>query len=129
LRGLKETEKEIVLVGIIVVVMVVAAVFVGTMYSKPSSGEQFTVVGKEWHLPSANGDTVTTWNFTFAYNGDKTLLDVELYLNNNTKPFLVVPEMTEGWTDYYTWTPSNVAAPTEITIEWQNGIEQYEFQP
>jgi hypothetical protein len=115
-----------VVVGIIVVVMVAAAVFVGINFTKPSSGPQFSVVAKEYPSPESDGTVV--WNFTLTYNGEKTLQDVNFFLNNDQKPFMRVPQLNETWTDFYLWTSSNNTA-ARITISWENGEEQYAFQP
>ena len=90
----------------------------------------FTVTGKEQQTHSvAGGYQVTSWNFTFTYNGAKALQNVNLYLNNGDMPFKTVPSITKGWTDQYIWTPGDIGADAKITVSWQGGTENYEFQP
>jgi hypothetical protein len=89
----------------------------------------FTVTGKQQQMIGVGGFHVLSWNFTFAYNGENALQNVNLYLNNGNMPFKTVPEVTKGWTDQYVWTPLDTSANATITISWQSGTEHYEFQP
>jgi hypothetical protein len=130
-RG-KITKRKLVIVGVIAVIVVVVVAVLSIVFliprpSKPSP--LFTITGKEQPTESVGGYEVTSWNFTFAYNGTRTLQNVNLYLNNGDLPFKTVPEVTKGWTYEYIWTPSDISANVTITISWQGGTENYEFQP
>jgi hypothetical protein len=112
----------------VVIVAVLVIVFLTTKPSPPSL--LFTVTGKQQSTESVGGGyEVTSWNFTFTYNGKSALQNVNLYLNNGNFPFEAVPEVTKGWTYGYIWTPSDISANVTITISWQGGTENYEFQP
>jgi hypothetical protein len=119
----------VVAVIVVVVVAVLVTVFLVTRPSPPPT-PLFTVTGKEQPTEGGNGTyEVTSWNFTFAYRGTRTLQNVDLYLNNGSLPFKMVPEITKGWTYEYIWTPPDISASVTITISWQGGTENYEFQP
>ena len=95
-----------------------------------SSSPLFAVTGKVQPTESVGGGyEVMSWNFTFAYNGEKTLQNVNLYLNNGNMPFKTAPEITEGWVYEYIWTPEEISKNATITVSWQGGTEYYEFQP
>jgi hypothetical protein len=124
----KRVLDEVVAVIVVVAVAVLAIVFLATRPSPPSP--LFTVTGKEQPTESVGGGyEVTSWNFTFAYEGTRALQNVNLYLNNGDLPFKTVPEVTKGWTYEYIWTPSDISANVTITISWQGGTENYELQP
>jgi hypothetical protein len=124
--------KLVIGVVVAVTVVVVAAVLIIVFLNAPSSPPSplFTVTGKQQKTESVGGGyEVVSWNFTFAYNGVSAMQNVNLYLNNGDNPFKTVPEVTKGWTYEYIWTPSDISASAKITILWQGGTEQYEFQP
>jgi hypothetical protein len=117
----------VVAVIVVVVVAVLAIVFLVPHPSKPSP--LFTVTGKEQPTESVGGYQVTSWNFTFEYNGKRALQNVSLYLDSGNLPFKTVPEVTKGWTYEYIWTPADINSNVTITVLWQGGTENYEFQP
>jgi hypothetical protein len=124
LGGRRTSIAGIVIVAVVIVGLFVAVTFLG------NTSPLFTVTGKKQPTESVGGGyVVTSWNFTFAYDGKNTLQNVNLYLNNGDNPFRTVPEVTKGWTDEYIWTPSDLNASVTITVSWQSGTEQYEFQP
>jgi hypothetical protein len=134
IRKGKITKRKRVLGGVVAVIVVVVvavsvAVFLVTRPPPPPS-PLFTVTGKEQPTEGGNGAyEVTSWNFTFAYMGTRTLQNVNLYLNYGNLPFKTVPEVTKGWTYEYIWTPADISANATITISWQGGTENYELQP
>ena len=124
--------KLVIGVVLAVTVVVAAAVLVIVFLNAPSPPPSplFTVTGKQQNTESVgSGYEVVSWNFTFAYNGASAMQNVNLYLNNGDTPFKTVPEVTKDWTYEYIWTPSDISANATITISWQGGTEQYEFQP
>jgi hypothetical protein len=130
----KITKRKLVLGGVVaVIVVVVVAVLVIMLVTRPPPpppSPLFTVTGKEQPTESVSGTyEVISWNFTFAYKGTRALQNVDLYLNNGSLPFKMVPEVTKGWTYEYIWTPLDISANATITISWQGGTENYEFQP
>ncbi|MGD6850829.1 MAG: hypothetical protein ACQCN6_02065 [Candidatus Bathyarchaeia archaeon] len=126
--------RKLLAVILVAVVLIVATVLVVSFINTPSEPSEpsplFAVTGKQQQTNATSGDyQVTSWNFTFNYNGAKTLQNVNLYLNNGDMPFKTVPSVTEGWTYQYIWTPGDIGANAMITVSWQGGTEQYEFQP
>jgi hypothetical protein len=118
----------------VVVVLIVATVLVVSFMNTPSEHSEpsplFTVIGKQQQTSATSGEyQVTSWNFAFAYTGAKALQNVNLYLNNGDMPFKTVPSVTQGWTYEYIWTPGDIGANATITVSWQGGTEQYDFQP
>jgi hypothetical protein len=109
--------------------MIVAAIAVGVMYSTPALGPQFYVVGKELNLTSDSGGYMTEWNFTFTYLGDKNITDVDIFVNNDLKPFQIVPQITSGWSNFYLWDPHGLNSTITITVSWANGEERFRFEP
>ncbi len=110
-------------------VVIAVAVFVVIFFKAPPS-PLFTVTGKQQFTESVGGGyEVLSWNFTFAYNGESALQNVNLYLNNGDTAFKTVPEVTKGWVYERIWTPENTSANASITVSWQGGAEYYEFQP
>jgi heme/copper-type cytochrome/quinol oxidase subunit 2 len=123
-------QKLIIGATIIAAVIIVAAVLVVLFYGTQPTSPMFTVTGKQQTTPSVSGDyTVTSWNFTFVYNGANTLQNVNFYLDTGNMPFKTVPQITKGWTDQYIWTPEDLQANRTITVSWQGGTESYEFHP
>jgi hypothetical protein len=120
--------------GVTVAVVVVIAVLVMLFLNQPPS-PLFTVTGKQQPMETIhsdylqNGYDVINWNFTFVYNGENPLQNVNLYLNNGNMPFMSVLEVAKGWTYEYIWTSGDTTANATITISWQGGTEHYEFQP
>ena len=118
-----------------VAVIVVAVVLVIMSFPTAPPSPLFTVTGKQQPMETIHSDylqysyDVINWNFTFAYNGENALQNVNLYLNNGNMPFSSVPQVNIGWTYEYIWTPGDISANATITISWQGGTEQYEFQP
>lgn len=93
----------------ILAVAVVVGIFEAIFLTTPPS-PLFTVAGKQQPTESLGGGyQVTSWNFTFAYNGEKALQNVNLYLNDEDMAFKSVPEVTEGWIHEYIWTPGDIA--------------------
>ena len=119
----------------VVAVVVVAVVLVITLFPTLPPSPLFTVTGKQQLMESIhsdylqNGYDVINWNFTFAYNGENALQNVNLYLNNGNMPFKSVPEVAKGWTYQHYVTPEDLSANATITISWQGGTERSEFQP
>lgn len=115
--------------------MVVAVVLVIMSFPTAPPSPLFTVTGKQQPMETIHSDylqysyDVINWNFTFVYNGENALQNVNLYLNNGNLPFKSVPEVAKGWTYEYVWTPGDISANATITISWQGGTEQYEFTP
>jgi hypothetical protein len=90
----------------------------------------FAVTGKQQLTTSVDGTYhVTSWNFTFLYNGEKAIQNVNFFLDNKDTPFKTVPEIAKNWYSEYIWTPENLKANRTITISWQGGTESYQFQP
>jgi hypothetical protein len=128
--------RKILLCGVAVVAAVVVAVVLVIMsFPTAPPSPLFTVTGKQQPMETIHSDylqysyDVINWNFTFVYNGENALQNVNLYLNNGNLPFRTVPQVAKGWTYEYAWTPGNISANATITISWQGGTEQYEFQP
>jgi hypothetical protein len=125
-----------VLAGVAVVAVVVVAVVLVIMFfpTVPPS-PLFTVTGKQQQMETIHSDylqnsyDVINWNFTFVYNGEATLQNVNLYLNNGDMAFKTVPEVTKGWVYEYIWKPMDISANATTTVSWQGGTEYYEFQP
>lgn len=125
------------LCGVAIVVAVVVVVVVLVIMSFPTAPPSplFTVTGKQQPMETIhsdylkNGYDVINWNFTFVYNGENALQNVNLYLNNGNMPFRSVPQVGKGWTYEYIWAPGDISANATITVSWQGGTEQYEFQP
>ncbi len=113
-------------VAVIIIVIVFGAVFLNS--PEPKS-PLFTVAGRQQTTKSVGGYDVISWNFTFGYNGEETLQNVNLFLNNDDMSFKTVPEVTKGWGYEYVWTPGDINANATITVSWQGGTEYYEFQP
>ncbi len=123
----------------IVVHLIVASVLAVTMIlfamtsflSAPESKSPlFSVTGKQQATQSVDGHYgVVSWNFTFAYRGEKPLQNVNLFLDKYDAPFKIVPEVTKNWVYEYIWTPEDLTANRTITISWFGGTESYEFQP
>jgi len=129
-------KRKLLLYGVAVVaVVVVAVVLVIMLFPTLPPSPLFTVTGKQQPMETIHGDylennyEVINWNFTFAYNGKNALQNVNLYLNNGNMPFKSVPEVAKGWIYEYHWVPGEPSANSTITISWQGGTEQYEFQP
>ena len=122
-------------VAIVLVVVVLTVVLVIMFFPKAPPSPLFTVTGKQQSMETIhsdyleNGYNVINWNFTFAYNGENDLQNVNLYLNNGNMPFRSVPQVAKSWIYEYIWTPGDISANATITISWQGGTEQYEFQP
>jgi hypothetical protein len=116
-------------------VVVIAVVLVIMSFPTLPPSPLFAVSGKQQSMETIHGDylqngyDVINWNFTFAYNGESALQNVNLYLNNGNMPFRSVPEIAKGWTYEYIWTPGDISANATITISWQGGTEQYDFPP
>lgn len=90
----------------------------------------FTVTGKQQLATSVDGTYhVTSWNFTFLYNGEKAIQNVNFLLDNKDTPFKTVPEITKNWYSEHIWTPEDLKAARTITISWQGGTESYQFEP
>jgi hypothetical protein len=128
--------RKLLLLGVAVaaVVIVVVVLVIMSFPTAPPS-PLFTVTGKQQPMESIhsdylqNGYDVINWNFTFVYNGENALQNVNLYLNDGNMPFRSVPEVAKGWIYEYHWVPGDVTANATITISWQGGTEQYQFQP
>ncbi len=134
-RG-KRTNRKLLLFGVAAVaVVVVAAVLVIMFFPTAPPSPLFTVTGKQQPMETIhsdylqNGYDVINWNFTFVYNGENALQNVNLYLNNGNMPFKSVPQVAKGWTYEWYFTPEDLSSNATITISWQGGTEQYEFQP
>ena len=127
--------RKLVVIGAIFVIVVIVAsvsviVFLNAPKPSPSPSPFFTVTGREQHgIPAGVSNSIVSWNFSFTYNHENTLQNVNLFLNDGDMPFKTVPEVTKGWTDEYIWTPSDINANATITISWQGGTEKFEFQP
>ena len=119
---------------VVVVVVVIVAVWVMMFLNAPPS-PLFTVIGKQQPMETVHGDylennyEIINWNFTFVYNGENALQNVNLYLNTGNMPFKSVPEVAKGWTYQHYVTPEDLSANATITISWQGGTERSEFQP
>jgi hypothetical protein len=117
-------------VAVIAAIIIVAGVLVVLFRGNQSPSPLFTVTGKQQTTRSVSNEyDVTSWNFTFLYNGARSLQNVNFYLDTGNMPFKAVPEITQGWTDQYIWTPEDLQASHMITVSWQGGTERYEFQP
>jgi len=122
-------------VAIVAAVVIVAVVLVIMFFPTPPPSPLFTVMGQQQPMETIHGDylennyEVINWNFTFAYNGEKALQNVFIYLNDGSMPFKSVPQVAKGWTYEGYWTPEDIGANATITVSWQGGTEQYEFQP
>ena len=128
--------RKLLLFGVAVVaVVIVAVVLVIMSFPTLPPSPLFTVTGKQQPMETVHGDylennyEVISWNFTFVYNGENALQNVNLYLNDGNMPFRSVPQVAKGWTYEHIWTPGDISANATITISWQGGTEQYEFQP
>jgi hypothetical protein len=119
----------------VVAAVVVAVVLVIMSFPTAPPSPLFTVTGKQQPMETIHSDylqysyDVINWNFTFTYNGENALQNVNLYLNNGNIPVKSVPQVTKGWTYEYVWALEDISANATITISWQGGTEQYEFQP
>ena len=119
----------------VVVAVVVVIVLVIMLFPTAPPSPLFTVTGKQQPMETIHGDylennyEVLNWNFTFVYNGENAFQNVNLYLNDGNMPFKLVPQVAKGWTYELIWTPGDISANATITISWQGGTEQYEFQP
>jgi hypothetical protein len=119
----------------VVAAVVVAVVLVIMSFPTAPPSPLFTVTGKQQPMETIHSDylqysyDVINWNFTFAYNGENALQNVNLYLNNGNIPVKSVPQVTKGWTYEYVCAPEDISANATITISWHGGTEQYEFQP
>ena len=86
-----------------VVIVVVVLVIMSLPTSPPSTSPLFTVTGKQQSMETIhsdylqNGYDVTNWNFTFVYNGENALQNVNLYLNDGNMPFKSVPQVAKDW--------------------------------
>jgi len=79
---------------------------------------------------SINGQyDVTSWNFTFQYIGEKTIQNVNFFLDNQDTPFKSVPEVAPNWMYTYIWTPEDLTATRIVTVSWQGGVQTFEFKP
>jgi hypothetical protein len=109
----------------------VAALLVVFFLNPPAPPSRlFTATGKQQTTKSVSGlYDVVSWNFTFIYRGEKTLQNVNLFIDNQNMPFKTVPEVTKNWVHEYIWTPENLNASRIVTISWQGGTESFEFQP
>jgi hypothetical protein len=125
--------RKLVIIGaVFIIVVIVAAVSVIVFLNAPKSSQSlfFTVTGREQNgIPAGVSNSIVSWNFSFTYNHENTLQNVNLFLNNGDMPFKTVPEVTKGWTNEYIWTPSDINANATITISWQGGTEKFGFQP
>lgn len=121
--------------AIVVAVVVVALILVIVFFPTPPPSPLFTVTGKQQPMETIhsdylqNGYDVINWNFTFVYNGENALQNVNLYLNNGNMPFKSVPQVAKDWTYQHYIAPEDLSSNATITISWQGGTEQYEFQP
>jgi hypothetical protein len=119
----------------VVAAVVVAVVLVIMSFPTAPPSPLFTVTGKQQPMETIHSDylqysyDVINWNFTFTYNGENALQNVNLYLNNGNIPVKSVPQVTKGWTYEYVWALEDISANATITISWQGGTEQYDFQP
>ena len=119
----------------VIAIVIVAVVLVIMSFPTLPPSPLFTVTGKQQPMETVHGDylennyEVISWNFTFVYNGENALQNVNLYLNDGNMPFRSVPQVAKGWTYEHIWTPGDISANATITISWQGGTEQYEFQP
>ena len=128
--------RKLLLFGVAVIAIVIVAVVLVIMsFPTLPPSPLFTVTGKQQPMETVHGDylennyEVISWNFTFVYNGENALQNVNLYLNDGNMPFKLVPQVAKGWTYEHIWTPGDISANATITISWQGGTEQYEFQP
>jgi hypothetical protein len=128
--------RKLLLFGVAVIAIVIVAVVLVIMsFPTLPPSPLFTVTGKQQPMETVHGDylennyEVISWNFTFVYNGENALQNVNLYLNDGNMPFRSVPQVAKGWTYEHIWTPGDISANATITISWQGGTEQYEFQP
>ena len=84
-------------------VVVVVAVLVIMLFPPTPPSPLFTVTGKQQSMETIhsdylqNGYDVTNWNFTFVYNGENALQNVNLYLNDGNMPFKSVPQVAKDW--------------------------------
>ena len=119
----------------VVAVVLVVVVFVIMFFPTAPPSPLFTVTGKQQSMETIhsdylqNGYDVINWNFTVVYNGENALQNVNIYRNSEDLPIKVVPEVTKGWKYEKIWTPGDISANATITVSWQGGTEQYEFQP
>ena len=95
-----------------------------------SESNPFVATGKQQSTRSVSGQyDVVSWNFTFHYVGEKSIQNVNFFLDNQDTPFKTVPEITTNWVYSYIWTPEDLSASRAITISWQGGTQSFEFQP
>jgi hypothetical protein len=124
--------KMVIIGAVFVIVVMVATVSVIIFLSALNSSKSpfFIVTGREQNgIPAGVSHSIVSWNFTFTYNHENNLQNVNLFLNNGDMPFKTVPEVTKAWIYEYIWTPSDIKANATITISWQGGTEKFEFQP
>jgi hypothetical protein len=123
--------RKLVIIGVVLaIVVIIAAVSINFFLNAPKSSNSqfFTVTGKEQNgIPEGVSNSIVSWNFTFTYNHENNLQNVNLFLNNGDMPFKTVPEVTKAWKYEYIWTPSDIKANATITISWQGGTEKFEF--
>jgi hypothetical protein len=119
-----------------VVIDIVVAIFIAGFHvmiylnQQVPISHQFDAFGKQQTTKSVNGQyDVTSWNFTFFYRGEKTIQNVNFFLDSQDMPFKTVPEVTNGWVYSYIWTPEDLNATRTIVIAWQGGTESFRFQP
>jgi len=94
-----------------------------------SESNPFIATGNLQTTKSVGGYDVVSWNFKFQYTGEKSIQNVNFFLDNHTSPFLTVPEITKNWDYTYIWTPGDLNTSRTITVSWQGGTQIFEFQP
>jgi hypothetical protein len=125
---------------LLIVIILLVTVLVGFNYLQNeidslkkqirSESNPFVATGKQQSTMSVNGQyDVVSWNFTFHYVGEKSIQNVNFFLDNQDTPFKTVPEITTNWVYTHIWTPEDLNATRKITISWQGGTQSFEFQP